>query len=275
MFKKLIIACLSVFIYAAVAAQASKVEVMTLGSFHFNFPNLDATQTNKSDQIDVLDPGYQKEIEVIVDRISAFRPTIIVIERQPSRQHYTDSVFNSYISGNYQLKREEEEQIGFRVAKRLGVKMLYCVDEWGEFTNRLNGIVFGKDSVEGEKFENYFANNPDSDKNFILKPIFKTHGILAALREANDEQNIKKSLGNYLIGLFKYESRDHDFTGVDFETGRWFNRNLRIFRNIQRIQTVASDRVLVIYGAGHLNLLNYFFDCSPEYSRVRTNDYLR
>jgi len=275
MFKKQIMACLSVLVYAAVAAQPSRVEVMTLGTFHFNFPNLDATQTNKRDQIDVLDAKHQKEIETIVDRIAAFRPTIIVIERQPSRQHVTDSVFSRYLSGSYQLKRAEEEQLGFRLAKRLGVKKLYCVDEWGEFTDRLNGIVFGKDSIEAGKFENYFANNPDSAKNFNPQPVFKTKGILAALKEVNDEQNVKKSLGNYLIGLFKYESREGDFTGVDFETGRWFNRNLRIFRNIQRIQTAASDRVLVIYGAGHLNLLNYFFDCSPEYSRVRTNDYLK
>ena len=31
-------------------------------------------------------------------------------------------------------------------------------------------------------------------------------------------------------------SQEKDFTGVDFETGRWFSRNLKIFRNIQRIE---------------------------------------
>ena len=259
----------------SVLAQPSQTEVMTLGTFHFNFPNLDVTQISKNDQIDVLQPKFQKEIERIVDKISRFKPTIIVIEREPSRQRYTDSIFNSYLSGNYQLKRAEEEQIGFRLARQLGIKKLHCVDEWGNFTEKLNNIVYGKDSVEANKFEAYFGNHPDANKKFNPTPLFKTKGILASLRQYNDELNIKKSLGNYLIGLFKYESKENDFVGVDFETGRWFNRNLKIFRNIQRIQTQPSDRTLVLFGADHLNLLNYFFDCSPEYNRVKTNDFLK
>lgn len=261
--------------FSGVNAQTSKTEVMTLGTFHFNFPNLDATQINKNDQIDVLDPGFQKEIETIVSKISRFKPTIIVIERQPSKQYYTDSIFSSYLLGNYQLKRNEEEQIGFRLAKLFGLKKLYCVDEWGNFNEKINNVVNGKDSIEAKRFETYFENNPDRSKRFNTVPIFKTKGILAALRQYNDEINVRKSLGNYLIGLFKYESEENDFAGVDFETGRWFNRNLKIFRNIQRIEANSSDRILVIYGAGHLNLLNYFFDCSPEYKRVKTNEFLK
>lgn len=86
--------------------------------------------------------------------------------------------------------------------------------------------------------------------------------------------NIKKSLGNYLLGHFKYESQPYDYTGVDFETGRWFNRNLRIFRNIQWINTKSSDRILIIFGAGHMNVLNYLFECSPEYFLEHTYKYL-
>ena len=275
MIFKLVFAFLLAFFSSTVFAQSPGTEVMTLGTFHFNFPNLDATQTSKNDQIDVLDPRFQKEIEGIVRKISRFKPTIIVIERQPSRQRHTDSVFNSYLLGNYNLRRAEEEQIGFRIARLLGIKKLHCVDEWGTFNERIGNIVYGKDSVEGRKFEAYFESNPDSLKRFNPAPLFKTKGILAALRQENDEANIRRSLGNYLIGLFKYESRENDFTGVDFETGRWFSRNLKIFRNIQRIEAGPSDRILVIFGAGHMNLLNYFFDCSPEYRRVKTNDFLK
>jgi hypothetical protein len=117
-------------------------------------------------------------------------------------------------------------------------------------------------------------NNPDSVKYYNPKPIFKTKGIIAELRRLNDPISIQKSLGNYLIGSFKFESNAYDFLGVHFETGRWFNRNLKIFRNIQRIETNPSDRILVIFGADHMNLLNVFFNSSPEYELVRTNDYL-
>ena len=224
-------------------SQSRPVEVLTLGTFHFNFPNLDAKKIDKEDQIDVLEPKYQKEIQDIVNRISLFKPTVIVIERQPSEQLKTDSLYNLYLANKYQLKINEEEQIGFRMAKQMGIKKLYCVDERENFNARVNDIVFGKDSLELLKLENYFEHNPDSAKQFHLKPQLKTKGIFYELRKLNNEINIKKSLGGYLIGLFKYESEDNDFTGVDFETGRWFSRNLKIFRNIQRIPVKSSDRI--------------------------------
>ena len=72
----------------------------------------------------------------------------------------------------------------------------------------------------------------------------------------------------YLLNPFKYEEKPGDFTGADFETGRWFNRNLRIFRNIQRIPHNSEDRILLIIGSDHLNLLNLFFDISKEFEFV-------
>ena len=74
---------------------------MTLGSFHFDFPNLDVIKTGTDDKIDVLDPKYQKEIDEIVRRIEKFKPTIIVIEREPSEQVKYDSLYNQYLIKMY------------------------------------------------------------------------------------------------------------------------------------------------------------------------------
>lgn len=95
------------------------------------------------------------------------------------------------------------------------------------------------------------------------------------LRELNAEESLKKSLGDYLISIFKYQIEDNEFFGVDYTTGWWFNRNLRIFRNIQKIKTKSTDKILVIFGAGHMNILNILFDVSPEYNLVNTLDYLK
>ena len=78
----------------------------------------------------------------------------------------------------------------------------------------------------------------------------------------------------YLKVPFKYEEKEGDFTGVDFETGRWFSRNLRIFRNIQRIPADSNDRILLIIGREHLNLLNWYFDVSDEFKLVSPLPYL-
>jgi len=152
---------------------------------------------------------------------------------------------------------------------------LYCVDEMGNFTENIINLIKDETSDEFLAFYKSYEDDVNSSKRFRKESLFKTKGILAELIQSNDEENIKKDLGNYFLNLFKHEYTPYDFTGVDFETGRWFSRNLKIFRNIQRIETCPSDRLLVIFGSGHLNILNYLFECSPEYNLVRTNDFLK
>ncbi|HVN58183.1 MAG TPA: DUF5694 domain-containing protein [Bacteroidales bacterium] len=46
--------------------------------------------------------------------------------------------------------------------------------------------------------------------------------------------------------MFKFETAKDEYTGPGFVTGRWFNRNPRIFRNILKINSGPGDRILVI-----------------------------
>ncbi|MCW5899436.1 MAG: hypothetical protein KIT10_09230 [Flavobacteriales bacterium] len=265
----------SMLLSTILMAQDQRPQVLTLGVFHFNFPNLDARQVAEDDRIDVLAPQYQAEITDIVDRLARFAPTVIVIERTPAEQSRFDSLYHAYLAGRHALSRSEEEQIGFRLAKRFGLQTLHCTDEWGRFTPNVGSLISGADSAGYRRFEDYFNADPDGALRSKSTRTLQEKGILAALRELNDPANIERSLGDYLIGLFKYEEHQGDFTGVDFETGRWFNRNLRIFRNILRIPVSPQDRILVIYGAGHMNLLNTFFRSSPEFKLVSTIEQLR
>jgi len=254
-----------------------RIKVLTLGTFHFAFPNLDVVKVDKENQIDVLDSKYQKEIKLIVDDLAKFHPTKIVIESEPKFQNKYDSLYQSYLNDKHRLSRNEIQQIGFRLGKRLGLKRLYCEDAWGADYDDVKNVVEGKDSIARKKFMHFFYHNPDSllmsSRND--KPIFMTKGILAELKQLNSDSELTRSLGDYLIGVFKYETPENNQFGPDFTTGWWFNRNLRIFRNIQRISTNPDDRILVIFGAGHMNLLNIFFKASPEYQLLKVNDYLK
>ena len=252
-----------------------KSQVMTLGSFHFNFPNLDVRKVDAEDRIDVLQERYQKEIGNIVNSLRTFRPTAIAIEAPTASREHIDSLYTAYRRGMYNLGRNETEQLGFRLAKELGLEHLECVDVWGQLYENLNYLL-SDTSSRAKAFERFYFNNPDSiysDENSGLG-FSHGRGLLDNLISLNDPLAIRKSLGPYLIGHFKYEERAGDYTGTDFETGRWFNRNLRIFRNVQRIPKEHSERILVIYGAGHLNVLNYLFSSSPEYEYISPLPYL-
>src|SRR5690625_7492977 len=74
----------------------NKTRVMTLGTFHFDFPNNDVEQVDKEDHIDVLKPKYQADIKKIVNQLANFKPTIIAIERSQQDQSKIDSLYHKY-----------------------------------------------------------------------------------------------------------------------------------------------------------------------------------
>lgn len=264
----------ALLISANLFSQTDTIEVMTLGTFHFNFPNRDLITYGEDEQIDVLDPQYQAEIEDITNSIAKFNPTMIAIEADPKYQPYYDSLYHSYLNGEYELARDERQQIGFRLAKQLGLNKLYCTNDWGKHYEFIDEFFESTDTIPSQKFMDYFYDNPDTVWTFYPEEIFKTEGIKAQLISDNQTDNLELSLGAYFHGIFKYETEDDPFFGVDFTTGWWFNRNLRIFRNIQKMNPGPDDRVLVIYGSGHMNLLNVFFESSPQFKLVPVNDYL-
>lgn len=243
------------------------VEIMTLGTFHFAYPNQDVFKTSEEDQIDVLKEPWQSEIIAIAKAIEEFKPTIIAVERDPSLQQFTDSLYKEYRGGRWDLTKSEIYQLGFRIAANRGLDKVYCVDDMGRhYTEILE--IFGNETRMGA-FEDFYMNAPYRQYSLArMDGREKVSSIAEELTYVNQQEIINKSLSYYLFHPFQYEEDPGDFTGVDFETGRWFNRNLRIFRNVQRIPVEPDDRILLIIGSEHLNLLNYFFEISAEYRFV-------
>ncbi len=243
----------------------AQTEIMTLGVFHFAYPNLDAVKVQEEDQISVLDEPFQSEIKSIAQAVEEFDPTIIAVEWRPGRQSYIDSLYSQYREGSFTLGKNEVYQLGFRIGEKLDIERLYCVDDWGRHYENITEIF--NDSIRLEKFEQFYTSQADSIFKMFDSP-GKVTSIIDELIMLNCPERLRKRLAIYLLHPFKYEESPGDFTGVDFETGRWYNRNLRIFRNIQRIPQTSGDRVLLIVGAEHLNLLNLFFDASVEFKLV-------
>lgn len=273
--RKLLILLGSVVIVNTSLGQANvippKTEIMTLGVFHFAYPNLDVVKTAKENQISVLDEPYQSEIIAISNAISSFKPTVIAVEINPTKQSQIDIEYSQYKSNYYNLKKNEAHQLGFRIGKKLNLPVIYCIGDMGHHYDNL--IELMGDSIRTAKLVEYIENSPDSIYKALESPS-RVSSIIDELARMNEPNYIKESLSGYLLNPFKYEEQSGDFIGVDFETGRWFNRNLRIFRNIQRIPHTADDRILLIIGSGHLNLLNPFFDVSKEFELVSPLPYL-
>src|SRR5690606_34491756 len=101
-----------------------KAKLLMLGTFHFKDAGLDGY---KPVDLDIMSNKRQAEILELVERLAAFKPTVIAVEWLPDNQFWVDSTYNEYINGNFELRQNEVYQIGYRLAEKTGAKLV-CVD---------------------------------------------------------------------------------------------------------------------------------------------------
>src|SRR5699024_8721733 len=105
-----------------------KAKVLVVGTFHLDYPGLDAHKASESNKIDVLQEPKKSELTALIDYIKKFRPNKIAIEAIPK----WDAVekLQKYKKGAFRGERDERFQIAFRVAKELRLDTLFSIDEW-------------------------------------------------------------------------------------------------------------------------------------------------
>jgi len=71
----------------------------------------------------------QLYLDQLTTRILQFAPTAVLLEYDPRKSEEINSSYQNYLSSNHLLKRNEIEQLGFRIAKKCNHKKLYSFDE--------------------------------------------------------------------------------------------------------------------------------------------------
>lgn len=244
-----------------------KTKVLVVGSFHFDYPNQDAHKTEKSDQVDVLEPKTAAEVTELISYIKKFKPTKIAIEAWPDWK--ANEKLKEYKDGKYRNQRDERYQLAMRIATELKINELYSIDansvlddfteKFGKtdslyFKNMLKDYDFLNDDRISQQYNTFIKNT--ERKNF--------KSILDMFKYMNSKEYHQYEYGAYLTGDFKL--REHD--GADLLALYWYNRNLRMFRKIQEIPKNSEDRILVIVGNGHATVFRQLFTISPEYDYV-------
>ncbi|MBK6983614.1 MAG: hypothetical protein IPH32_02090 [Bacteroidetes bacterium] len=244
-------------------------KIFLLGSFHFEYPNLDANKVDKSKQIDILSEQKQKELQILLDYIALFKPTKICIEA-PEKWNAMEK-YRMYKTGKKELGRDEIQQIAFRLMDKFKLDTVYCVDA----STIADDLTETKDSIVirpyiDEIFKDYSFKSIASYKKWIEYETEQNSKVtlLEYFRYYNSQKRFLRDYGYYLLGDFK----NGKYNGADALATYWYDRNLRIFRNIQRITTSSNDRILVLFGAGHISILDQLLKCTPEYNYVKFDD---
>lgn len=282
--RSLILLCCLITLSLNAQDKTGKIEVMVLGTFHFSYPNLDVIKTDKADQVDVMSTKRQLEIEALVNALKKFRPTKIAIEVKTDAQPRIDKEYASYLNDSFPLPKDEQYQVGFRLAKQLGLPKLYCIDAWGN----IDYFFTTKDQVNYEVREERIPqlNGYDALEDSLVKAGALEHQSLQKkmpahqqtltqiLASINTPANLEQDHSGYFGKRFLYEAEPFDYTGTDWVALTWYSRNLRIFRNILRMDASPADRILVIYGSGHAYLLNQFLNESLTHQALSPMPYL-
>jgi len=227
------------------AQSNSRPEILVLGTYHMANPGHDIYNM-KAD--DMLSARRQAEIEQVVEVLKKFHPTKIAIESDVSSDRRTKE-YADYLTGKYTLSRNEIDQIGYRVAKELGHKTIYPVDVDGDFPIR-RVSNYAKANGRGEQFDAMMAKTGEMVKT--QDEFLHSHAVLETLRFMNSDAMIAKSMAFYFAAI-RYGEPD-EYAGPDL-LASWYQRNIRIYGNIVRLIESPDDRILVIYGAGHLGWL--------------------
>lgn len=240
-------------------------KILLVGSFHFNYPNLDSHKTAAADQVDVKTAAKQAELRELIDYIARFKPNKIVVERR-SGSTVNDS-YREYLAGKHELGKGEIEQLAFRIGKQFGIDTLILGDD----QTLSNSLYWHEDSLVLRPLMDslFSAKDPDADTTidnryaqlYELEDKLEARAkLLEVFQYMNSPHRIRRGHGHYL----EFDSDE----SPDALAIWWYSRNLRIYRKIQKATTSPDDRIMVLFGAGHLGILRQQFESSPAYELV-------
>jgi hypothetical protein len=253
---------LAVFVFLAAGSAAGamaqtvpapRAEILVLGTYHMANPGRDVFNMAADD---VLSPKRQAEIAELLAVLKRFQPTKIAVEstvyedRRPKQ-------YAEYLAGRYALTQNEIEQVGFRLAKELGHKAIYPVDIDGEFPWQ-RVINYAKANGQAAALDRIRAGIGEMVKQ--QDAYLHSHSILEMLLAMNDDAQVSRDVGFYFSEA--HFGEPGDYAGPDL-LASWYQRNIRIFNNIVKILESPQERVLVIYGAGHLGWLRQMVSNDP------------
>ena len=118
MLKTIIAALVGAAAVPAMAAAPAPIEVMVLGSYHFDNPGRDLNNVKVAS---VLTIKRQAELAAVAKAILTWHPTRVVVEYESDAPDLSVPAFASFTPADLATKPDERVQIAYRIAHLAGV----------------------------------------------------------------------------------------------------------------------------------------------------------
>ena len=245
---------------------ADKIEILNFGTFHMG-------ETNDANKIEFDENNKKNQLAIneIATKLSLFRPTVIVVETPPEYDKKLQVEYNEYLS-NPQIKFKnlsEIELLGYELGRISGVKRIYGIDHKMSYNYNVGAeMVNTVDSL----WHNRYYKNPL--KFYPLVNIDqKNLNLLEKLKITNNNLYL-----DFLIEvnaeMLSHVGSEKGFEGAD-EATKYYQRNLRMYSNLNRLNLTSKDRIFILMGASHTAYFRDFISRSPKYKMVNTFNYLK
>ena len=240
-----------------------KAKVLVLGVYHFDSPNLDLV---KSARVDHLSEEKQAEIAVVLDKLAAFAPTRIVLEAPPDATSLQDR-YQAFRRDECELSGNEREQLGFQLARQFDHPRVYLADHPSGMD--FDAVLGAARAAGDQRFLDWFSDSTKVASALMERLAGLT--VRDALVELNRPELQDQTRDLYL--QLARASNGSDYAGARV-VAEWYRRNFCIFANVTRAIESSDDRVLVLFGQGHVHYLRELVKSSPDLELVETNAFL-
>lgn len=252
-----------------------KTKTMVLGVFHFQDFGLDSYKPKFP--FNILEPKRQLELDSLLEKIAKYKPTKILVESNRIKMDSTiNDRFQKFRKGEFDIndKKNEIYQVAFKLAEKLNHHRIYCSDASAPWF----GVELDWDNYDEESYLKSLGQYEKASR-YNYEQVYEFHDSLKTvqsltehLRILNNPLDRLKDHQSYLTSII--EGAGDNYLGAD-NVGRQYRRNLRIFANAYDLTDFGKEeRLLLIYGSGHVWQLRQLFTDSPDFDYVEVNDYL-
>ena len=271
----LILSLLCIYCYSQ-----KKINVILVGTMHFNNPGKDAV---KSEEIDILKDYRQNSLEKITNKIAKkYKPSKVFVEYPSKNQKTLDKFYDLYKDGkpyfqedtltkSWQKRYFEEGEIfqfGFRLAKKSGNQKVYAMDHPAE----MRFDLFQQKAKEMQTIdESAFQKKIDESSN-RTNSCYSKNDLGDILKCFNTEKELRENKSIY-INLFNRLNKTPDFYGSDLVAG-WYHRNLIMYSTIQNTVSDNDQNIVIIVGQGHAAMMQEFIKLDERFNLIKITDAL-
>lgn len=257
----------------------NKINVILLGTYHFNNPGNDEIKTIEKN---ILTAENQKGLEQITNSIvSKYKPDQIFVESSYHEkdilnnqyQYYLNNAFDKYTDTiKNERKRKffkegETFQLAFRLAKKAKNIEIFPIDSLMEMRfDLLNKEVNSNNEIK-IILDNKMANLSMATNKCMEKKALKDTFICL-----NEEEYLTENQGIYLSTINRLNSNNNYF-GSNL-VADWYKRNLIMYSNLQNQLKSESKNIFVLVGIGHAAMLKDFFKNDDNFNLIDLNDVL-